>query len=117
MPRLSRRTIAGVGARRKKGEADVVRITAAPDNPNEDIDRRQRRYLISMGIRTLCFVGSVFTVHIPWLCGTLIAASFVLPYIAVVLANAAAPRIEGSVLGPGVAPRPDYGELGGPTKP
>jgi hypothetical protein len=117
MPRGSRRTIVGVAVSRKKDEADVVRITSAPENPNDDIDRRQRRYLISMGIRTLCFIGSVLTVRFPWLCGTLIAASFLLPYVAVVIANAAAPRTEGSVRGPGVASAPDYGELGGPAKP
>ncbi len=102
-----------MGNRWKKDEADVVRITAAPDNPNDDIDRRQRRYLFSMGIRTLCFLGSVLTVRIPWLCGVLIGAALVLPYLAVVIANAAAPRIEGSVKGPGVSPGPDLGELGG----
>ena len=76
----------------RKEDPDVVRITAAPLNPGQDIARRQGRYLLSMSIRTACFVGAVFAVGIPWLCGALIAASFVLPFIAVVIANAAAPR-------------------------
>lgn len=112
-----RRTITGVAARRKKDETDVVSITGAPENPSEDIDRRQRRYLISMGIRTLCFIGSVLTVHIPWLCGTLLGGAFVLPYVSVVIANAAAPRKEGNVDGPGFSPGPETGELAGPAKP
>ena len=93
-------------------DPDVVRITAAPENPSQDIDRRQRRYLISMTIRTLCFIGAVLTFRIPWLSGTLIAASFLLPFVAVVVANVAAPRIAGTLEGPGVAPAPDHKELG-----
>jgi hypothetical protein len=44
------------------------------------------RYLLSMGIRTACFVGAI--VAQGWLRWTLVAAALVLPYIAVVLANA-----------------------------
>ncbi|MFL6157196.1 MAG: DUF3099 domain-containing protein [Marmoricola sp.] len=106
-----------MGLLRRRTEPDVVRITAAPHNPGADIDRRQTRYLISMTIRSLCFVGAVFAVSIPWLCGALIAASFLLPFVAVVVANVAAPRIAGDLEGPGVATRTDYGELTGGTGP
>lgn len=95
----------------RKQEPDVVRITAAPHNPNQDIDRRQGRYLLSMSIRTACFVAAVFTVSVPWLCATLIAASFLLPFVAVVIANAAAPRRAQALEGPGVAVTGDVGEL------
>jgi hypothetical protein len=101
----------------KKSEPDVVRITAAPHNPDQDIDRRQGRYLVSMTVRTLCFVGAVFAVKIPWLCFTLIAASFLLPFVAVVIANVATPRIAQDLEGPGVAGGSPYGELGpGPDR-
>ncbi|MCZ4499860.1 MAG: hypothetical protein JWQ74_2413 [Marmoricola sp.] len=110
--RLHRATYdGGMGLRKRKEDPDVVRITAAPHNPGQDIDHRQARYLMSMTIRTLCFVGAVFAVKIPWLCGTLIAASFFLPFIAVVIANVAAPRIAQDLEGPGVGGIPDYGEL------
>jgi hypothetical protein len=79
----------------------AVRITTVSESPGADIAHRQRRYLISMGIRTLCFVGAVFARHIPWLCAVLIVAAFVLPYVAVVMANTASPRLpEGPVEGP-----------------
>jgi hypothetical protein len=103
-----------VAPKKHDREPDVVRITAAPLNPAQDIARRQRRYLISMSIRTLCFIGAVLTYKIPLLCGALIAASFLLPFVAVVIANVAAPRIPGDLEGPGVAPRSELGELPGP---
>jgi hypothetical protein len=99
-----------MGLLSRKSDDDVVRITAAPHNPNQDIDRRQGRYLQSMTIRTLCFIGAVFAVKVPWLCATLIAASFLLPFVAVVIANVAAPRIAQDLEGPGVGPQ-EYGEL------
>lgn len=50
-----------------------------------------------MGIRTLCFIGAVL-VGDNWLRWVLIAAAFILPYVAVVMANTASPRIEGADL-------------------
>jgi hypothetical protein len=65
---------------------DSVRITAAQTSHSERLRGRQRRYLISMGVRTVCFVLAVATD------GTLrwvfIVAAVVLPYVAVVMANA-----------------------------
>jgi hypothetical protein len=100
-----------VGLLSRKPEPDVVRITAAPHNPGQDIARRQSRYLLSMTIRTLCFVGAVFAVGIPWLCAALILASFLLPFVAVVIANAAAPRVTQDLEGPGLPGGSDLGEL------
>jgi hypothetical protein len=96
-------------ALRRSHRPDVVRITTAPESPEQDMAHRQKRYMISMGIRTLCFIGAVLTIRFPWVCWTLIAASFVLPYIAVVMANATSPRVEGT-LPPG--PPPTHRELG-----
>lgn len=105
-----------MGIGKQDHDPDVVRITAAPENRADDIARRQRRYLISMTIRTLCFVGAVVFYKIPWLCGALIAASFFLPFIAVVIANAAAPRVAGTLDSPGVNTDPGPARLGtGPT--
>ena len=86
-----------------------VRITTAPTSHREDIDRRRRRYLFSMAIRTMCFIGAV-VVGPGWLRWVLVVGAFILPYIAVVMANSASPRIEGADL---VRPDPRYKELGG----
>ena len=40
-------------------EPEVVRITTAPRSRRDDIAGRQRRYVISMTIRTVCFVLAV----------------------------------------------------------
>ena len=52
-----------------------------------------------MGIRTLCFIGAVVVGDgvLRWV---LIAGAFVLPYIAVVMANSASPQVEGADLDP-----------------
>jgi len=62
-----------------------------------------------MAIRTLCFVGAV-VVGPGWLRWVLVVGAFILPYVAVVMANSASPRIEGADL---VQPDSGYKELGG----
>jgi len=61
-------------------------ITSAPKRLSSDLVSRQRRYLVSMIIRTLCFL---LTVALPspyrWFA---LAGAMVLPYVAVVVANA-----------------------------
>jgi hypothetical protein len=68
-------------------EPDPVRITTATRSHQADIAIRQRRYLISMGIRTVCFLLAVVSIG-HWFMWVFIAGSFVLPYVAVILANA-----------------------------
>jgi hypothetical protein len=64
----------------------VYSVTGARRGSSDDLAQRQRRYLISMGIRTACFLLAVVT-HGPlrWI---LLAAAIVLPYVAVIMANA-----------------------------
>lgn len=68
-------------------EDEPVRITTAARNPEEDIASRQKRYVISMSIRLVCFLAAAaFAPHWPmWL---LLAGAVFLPYVAVVGANA-----------------------------
>ena len=73
---------------------EAVRITTAATSADADVSRRQRRYLISMGIRTICFVGAIL-VGSDWLRWTLIAAALLLPYVAVVMANASTTKSDG----------------------
>lgn len=67
----------------------VHRITAARRSLAEDVGDRQRRYVISMLIRTLAVVLTVllWQVSVPVASVTLVAG-LVLPYVAVVIANA-----------------------------
>ena len=85
--------------------AHSVRVTTAPRSRAEEQAGRQRRYLISMGIRTLCFVGAVIADG--WLRWVLVAAAVLLPYVAVVFANTEGRRDDGFLLDdPGASDRP-----------
>lgn len=63
----------------------VYRITTAQVGLTSDQASRTRRYLISMAIRTVCFVGAV--VSDGWLRWALVVGAVTLPYLAVVVAN------------------------------
>jgi len=76
---------------------EPVRITTASTSRDEDIAGRQRRYLLAMGIRTVCFVGAIFVTE-TWLRVVLIIAAVALPYVAVVLANAGSSKSDGFAL-------------------
>jgi len=71
-------------------QPEPVRITTATRSHGEDIAARQKRYLISMGIRTVCFLLAVVSIG-HWFMWGFLGASFFLPTIAVVVANSAAP--------------------------
>lgn len=84
-------------ARTRRDDTDAaIRITTAGSSRQQDLVRRQRRYVISMAIRSICFVGAVIAglAGIDWLWPILIAGAIVLPYIAVVMANATITRTD-----------------------
>lgn len=83
-------------ARDRSRPPEAVRITTAASNRNADIAARQRRYLLSMSLRSLCFVGAIVAAlaGVDWLWPILIAGALVLPYIAVVMANAVTTRTD-----------------------
>ena len=84
-------TYGGV-VRRSRSSEDVFQITGAPRALTDDVRDRQRRYLISMSIRTVCFVLAI--VVSGWMRWALLVGALVLPYIAVVIANAGRERVE-----------------------
>ena len=91
---------------RDRPRADApVRITTAVTSRGDDIAARQRRYLFSMGVRTACFVGAILADGV--LRWVLVGAAVVLPYVAVVMANAVSSRDDDFALTPGAADRPE----------
>ncbi len=70
-----------------KGDpVEVFTITDAQRPLSIEQSGRTRRYLISMGIRTACVLGAIVVPGWPrWF---LIAGAVILPYLAVVVANA-----------------------------
>ena len=70
---------------------EVPSITSAPEPLAEDRARRTRRYLIQMGIRIVCFLGAIAADG--WVRWTLVVLAVVLPYSAVLFANAGRDRV------------------------
>ncbi len=71
-------------------EPEVFSITGAALGISEEQKSRQRRYLFSMSLRTVCFVAGIATTG--WLRWTFITGAILLPYISVVIANAGRER-------------------------
>lgn len=69
---------------------EVVSITSAATSRSDDMGAREKRYAISMAIRTACFIGAVVASGpLRWV---LIAGAVFLPYTSVILANAGVRR-------------------------
>lgn len=61
-------------------------ISGARTSLSDDQRVRQRKYMISMSLRVVCFAGAIFTDGpLRW---GLLAGSVILPWFAVVVANA-----------------------------
>ncbi|CCI52391.1 conserved hypothetical protein [Nostocoides jenkinsii Ben 74] len=73
----------------------VQSVTSAHESLAEEQSARIKKYLITMAIRTACFILAV--VLTGWMRWTAVAGAVLLPYVAVVLANAVKPRAAGSV--------------------
>ncbi len=74
---------------RKQSSGQVFRITGARRSLDEDVRGRQRRYVISMSVRTVSVVltAVLWNVERPVAIVTLVLGAL-LPYVAVVFANA-----------------------------
>jgi hypothetical protein len=72
-----------------------VLVTTAPPSPRDEQRARERRYLVTMGIRVVCFVLAIVLVAagLRWEAGIAVAASLILPWVAVVAANAGPVRV------------------------
>jgi hypothetical protein len=89
-------------ARTRRGDEAAIRITTAASSPQDEIASRQKRYLIAMGVRTVCFLVVVLLAitragpgWLPWI---FVVAAVFLPYVAVVMANAADTKSDGFAL-------------------
>ncbi len=70
-------------------DPEPIRITSASHGRSADVAGRERRYLISMAVRTACFLLAVVFAGTAWM-WFFIIGSFLLPPVAVVMANAQA---------------------------
>ncbi|MDR6868262.1 hypothetical protein J2Y69_002876 [Microbacterium resistens] len=68
--------------------ANAPSVTSLPRAPRDEATSRVRQYMITMGIRVACFVLMVVITPYGWYTWVFGIAAAVLPYIAVVFANA-----------------------------
>ncbi len=79
--------------RRQHGPAgEVQSITNAPERLADDQTRRLTRYLVQMGIRVVCILAAVLFAD-SWLFWVFVVGAVVLPYSAVIFANAGRDRV------------------------
>jgi hypothetical protein len=109
--------------RSRTRSAPVYQITGVRTPLSADLRGRTRRYLISMGLRTACFLGAIVA-HGP-LRWALVLCAVVLPWISVIGANAGREPdrdlpggvqhvVDPAVLGPPAPPDPSPA---GPERP
>jgi hypothetical protein len=84
-PRAYRGVVRNI-LRRGSRREPVYRVTAARRGTTEDVRRRERRYVITMLVRTACLLLAIFVPVTPLRIAFVIGAVF-LPYFAVVFAN------------------------------
>ncbi len=88
---------------RRQPDTPVQTVTSAPESLEAEQSARIKRYLITMSVRTTCFALAVLLDGwLRWVCAAL---AIVLPFFAVVLANATSPRTFGHAAP--VVPRAD----------
>jgi hypothetical protein len=90
------------------GNAQVFRITGARQGLQDDVRGRQRRYIISMSVRTVAVILAATLWNVErHVAVVALVLGLVLPYIAVVVANAGrenAPSLPSTFVGVPVRP-------------
>lgn len=76
--------------RRRAG--DPILITEAPQSPRAELQYRQRRYAITMGIRVVCLILVAVFHSTIWLWPIFAVGAIALPWVAVLLANDRLPK-------------------------
>lgn len=72
-------------------QSNAAPVTSLPQAPQDEAAGRVRRYWITMGIRMACFALTVLVTPYGWYTWVFAIAAAILPYIAVVFANAVSP--------------------------
>ena len=95
--------------RDRRDQEQVYSITSAATGHSDELGSREKRYAISMGIRSVCFVGAVVVwQYAVWVAVVMVVLATFLPYLSVVLANSGVRR-KGT--GEDVMKPEPYGEL------
>lgn len=75
--------------RKRRGDADVFRITGARQSLDDDVRGRQRRYVISMSVRAVSVVAAALLWDVErHIAVVALVLGMFIPYFAVIIANA-----------------------------
>lgn len=83
-----------------KRSAHAPAVTSLPQSPQDEATHRVRRYALTMGIRTVCFLAIALVQPFGWWTWVFAAGAIFLPYIAVVYANAGSDSTASTVESP-----------------
>jgi hypothetical protein len=74
---------------RRSDEPATFVVSGARASRHADIDQRQRKYLLTMAVRTLAFLAAVgmFLAGLQWEAAVVLALSLLAPLVGVVIAN------------------------------
>ncbi|MFG2559710.1 DUF3099 domain-containing protein [Streptomyces sp. NPDC048496] len=103
----------------KQSGAEVFRITGARQSLADDVRGRQRRYVISMSVRTVSVIlaAVLWNIERPVAIVALVLGAL-LPYVAVVIANAGRetpPSLPSTFVSPPARPMLDAAPVAGPA--
>ncbi|MET7367016.1 DUF3099 domain-containing protein [Streptomyces sp. NPDC005566] len=106
---------------RKQSGTEVFRITGARQGLADDVRGRQRRYIISMSVRTVSVVLAATLWNVErHVAVVALALGVLLPYVAVVIANAGrenAPSLPSTFVPAPLRPALDTAPATGPSEP
>jgi hypothetical protein len=81
-------------------------ITTAPENNDDEFDRRRKRYAIMMALRAVCVLAAALTYRVSIVLAVVfLLAGAVLPWCAVIIANDGPPKRRHDNLTHGAAPQ------------
>jgi len=83
-----------------KNSRHAAAVTSLPQAPNDEASHRVRRYALTMGIRMVCFLLMFLVQPYGWYTWVFAIGAAILPYIAVVFANAGSDSSDTSVESP-----------------
>ncbi|MFD7865483.1 DUF3099 domain-containing protein [Streptomyces sp. NPDC057682] len=105
----------------RKRSGEVFRITGARQGLADDVRGRQRRYVISMSVRTVSVVAAATLWNVERVVAMVaLALGVLLPYVAVVIANAGretSPALPSTFVPAPVRPALDPAPVAGPAEP
>lgn len=73
---------------RRTRSQEPALITSAPESPDDEYDRRRKKYAIMMTLRAVCVIAAALTYRVSILLAlAFVVGGMILPWCAVIIAN------------------------------